>query len=113
MPPDHLRKESDRWRVAPGHGIDLASVDTRSTAGAPGDKQATNEAAVSLRTSIREHQERLWAEQEQSLLVVLQAIDGGGKDGTIAHVFDAVNPQGCKVTGFKAPSEDELRHDFL
>jgi PPK2 family polyphosphate:nucleotide phosphotransferase len=113
MPSDHPRKESDRWRVPPVHGIDLASVDTRSTEGAPGDEEATDKKVVSLRASIREHQERLWAEQEQSLLVVLQAIDGGGKDGTIAHVFDAVNPQGCKVTGFKAPSEDELRHDFL
>ena len=55
----------------------------------------------------------LYAEQKRSVLVVLQAIDAGGKDGTIRHVFSGVNPQGCNVTSFKIPSELEASHDFL
>ena len=58
-------------------------------------------------------QNRLWPTQAQSLLIVLQAIDAGGKDGTIRKVFEGVNPQGCKVTSFKAPVGEELEHDFL
>jgi PPK2 family polyphosphate:nucleotide phosphotransferase len=62
---------------------------------------------------LTELQSRLYAESEQSLLVVLQGRDTCGKDGTIRRVFDAVNPQGCSVTSFKKPSERELSHDFL
>jgi PPK2 family polyphosphate:nucleotide phosphotransferase len=65
------------------------------------------------RTRIALLQERLYAEQERSLLIVLQAMDTGGKDGTIKHVFRGVNPQGCQVWSFKAPSPEELAHDFL
>lgn len=62
---------------------------------------------------ICELQDRLYAERKQALLVVLQAIDAGGKDGTIRRVFGPVNPQGCLVTSFKAPTASELAHDFL
>jgi PPK2 family polyphosphate:nucleotide phosphotransferase len=62
---------------------------------------------------LSELQERLYAESKQSLLIVLQAIDTGGKDGTIEHVFKGLNPQGVVVTSFKAPTPDELAHDFL
>ena len=55
----------------------------------------------------------MWAEHKQSLLLVLQALDAGGKDGTIRKVFSGVNPQGCVVHSFKEPSTDELDHDFL
>ena len=58
-------------------------------------------------------QERLYAENKQSLLIVLQAMDTGGKDGTIRGVFDSVNPEGCQVWSFKAPTPEELAHDFL
>jgi PPK2 family polyphosphate:nucleotide phosphotransferase len=58
-------------------------------------------------------QERLYAEGKQSLLIILQALDTGGKDGTIRHVMRGINPQGCQVTSFKAPTPDELSHDFL
>jgi PPK2 family polyphosphate:nucleotide phosphotransferase len=58
-------------------------------------------------------QETLYAEGKQSLLVILQAIDTGGKDGTIRHIFRGVNPQGVQVTSFKQPSVEELSHDFL
>jgi PPK2 family polyphosphate:nucleotide phosphotransferase len=58
-------------------------------------------------------QERLYAEGKRSLLIILQALDTGGKDGTIRHVMRGINPQGCQVTSFKAPTPDELAHDYL
>jgi len=66
-----------------------------------------------LRARLGELQNALYAEAERSLLVVLQARDAGGKDGTIRRVFSSVNPQGCAVTAFKAPSHMELAHDYL
>ena len=107
--------ESDRWRVPAGAAAGLAGIDPGSTAGAPGkgDKEDTMEAVRALRKDLRGLQERLYAENAQSLLIVLQAIDAGGKDGTIKHVFKGVNAQGTRVTSFKQPSEDELEHDFL
>ena len=58
-------------------------------------------------------QERLWADGTHALLIVLQALDAAGKDGTIKHVMSGVNPQGCRVEAFKQPSAEELGHDFL
>lgn len=58
-------------------------------------------------------QQRLYAENKRSLLIVLQAMDTGGKDGTIKHVFQGINPQGCQVWSFKKPSDEEASHDFL
>lgn len=66
-----------------------------------------------LRLRLDELQNALYAESKQSLLVVLQARDAGGKDGTIRRVFSSVNPQGCSVTSFKAPTPIELAHDYL
>ena len=60
-----------------------------------------------------ELQERLYAHGRWAVLVVLQGMDTAGKDGVIKHVMSAVNPQGCEVHPFKAPSEEELAHDFL
>jgi len=86
-----------RWRVAEGSRLSLARIDPRSTGGAPGDKEATRAASDELRTTLAEQQARLYAESEQSLLVVLQAMDTGGKDGAIRNVFSGVNPQGVTV----------------
>ena len=58
-------------------------------------------------------QDELYATAKHSVLIVLQAMDGGGKDGAINHVFSGVNPQGCNVTSFKQPSTLELAHDYL
>ena len=58
-------------------------------------------------------QELLWASDTYSMLIILQGMDAAGKDSTISHVMSGVNPQGCQVTGFKTPSEEELNHDFL
>jgi PPK2 family polyphosphate:nucleotide phosphotransferase len=102
-----------RGLVTPGTEVDLSAIDTASTAGAPGDKDETKKAMLPLRERLAELQGRLWAESSQALLVVLQAMDAGGKDGTIKHVFKGVNPQGCNVTSFKQPNETELAHHFL
>ncbi|MEZ4511826.1 MAG: polyphosphate kinase 2 family protein [Chloroflexota bacterium] len=77
------------------------------------DRDVAAEAFKALRKELREWQTRLYAEGKQKLLVVLQAMDAGGKDGTIRSVFQGVNPQGVRVHSFKVPSKEELDHDFL
>ena len=110
-----MSDRSERWRIKPGEKLDLSAIDTSSTEGAPGDgdKARTKATFKDLRKELRGWQERLYAEDERSLLVVLQAMDGGGKDGTIKHVFRGVNAVGVKVASFKQPNEVELSHDFL
>jgi PPK2 family polyphosphate:nucleotide phosphotransferase len=100
-------------RVAPDTTPDLATIDPSGTPGFDGDKEAAGARLEELRDELSAFQERLWAEGKQSLLVVLQALDAGGKDGLIRKVITAFNPQGTRVTGFGVPTEEELRHDFL
>jgi PPK2 family polyphosphate:nucleotide phosphotransferase len=78
-----------------------------------GDRDALKEATAELLDRAAELQGALQAEAKQALLVVLQARDAGGKDGTVKKVFGALNPVALRVTGFKAPSADDLAHDFL
>jgi PPK2 family polyphosphate:nucleotide phosphotransferase len=101
------------WKITPGGTVSLSDLPTHTKEGAPGDKSVTEAALKDLVEQISSYQERLWAEQGQSLLVVLQAMDTAGKDGTIRAVFSGVNPQGVHVTSFKSPTSDELAHDFL
>ncbi len=101
------------WKVTPGSTVPLSDLPTHTKEGAPGDKSVTEDALKDLVEQISSYQERLWAEQGQSLLVVLQAMDTAGKDGTIRAVFSGVNPQGVHVTSFKSPTSHELAHDFL
>lgn len=77
------------------------------------DKQNTKVDTTLLQKRLKELQTMLFADKSQALLIVLQAMDAGGKDGTIKHVFTGVNPQGVRVAGFKQPSDEELAHDFL
>ena len=104
---------ADRFRVQPGAALDLAAIDPGATPGAPGDKAATKPATKALTERLGELQERLWAEGSRSLLVVLQAMDTGGKDGTIRKVFRGCSPLGVRVAAFGAPSEEERAHDPL
>ena len=102
----------DTYRVHPKSSISLADIDPDDT----GDVATKEEGKALLkveRKRIRDLQERLFAERRQSLLVILQATDTGGKDGTIKDVFKGVNPQGCRVWPFKEPTPEELDHDFL
>lgn len=100
------------YRVKPGDTVDLTDWST-SEMGPYKDKESSFADLDHHRARIIALQERLWAEHKQSLLVILQATDTGGKDGTITHVFGGVNPQGCVVAGFKQPNLEELEHDFL
>ncbi|GJE15327.1 polyphosphate kinase 2 family protein [Methylobacterium marchantiae] len=97
--------------VGPGMSLDLSAIDADSDGGL--DKEASKQALLVEHGRIQDLQERLYAEHRRGLLVVLQAIDTGGKDGTIRSVFEGVNPQGCRVWSFKVPSAEERDHDFL
>lgn len=90
----------------------LAAVDADQSEHYARKKDVENELEVQ-RQRIQELQARQYAENKQGLLIVLQAMDTGGKDGTIKHVFSGVNPQGCRVSSFKAPNPEEANHDFL
>ena len=101
-----------RYRAEPGKPLPLSEVDPDETEHYRRKKDVRKELEVQRRR-IRDLQERLYAENERGLLVVLQAMDTGGKDGTIKHVFEGINPQGCRVSSFKAPNPEEANHDFL
>lgn len=98
--------------VKPGHKVDLAKLPT-SGKGIHGDKAAAKAEFRALRDEFVELQKALYAEDKQKLLLVFQAMDAGGKDGTIRAILEGVNPQGVRVESFKAPSKKELAHDFL
>lgn len=99
--------------VRPGDDLDLSDHDTRATVGWDGDKDEGKAAVAALNARLEALQEKLYAEGRRRVLVVLQAMDTGGKDSTIRHVFDGVNPQGVKVASFKKPTEEELARDYL
>jgi PPK2 family polyphosphate:nucleotide phosphotransferase len=105
---DSLR---ERLAVKPGSRVHLADWDPRDTFGH--DKAKSEPKVVADLQRLSSLQERLYAEARQSLLIVLQAIDAGGKDGTVRHVMSGFNPLGCHVVSFKVPTPDELAHDFL
>ncbi|MEX0590863.1 MAG: polyphosphate kinase 2 family protein [Xanthobacteraceae bacterium] len=102
-----------KYRVEQGEKFRLKDVDPGDTAGLDLDK---GEAKDMLRDDVKqlaELQERLYAADRWALLVIFQAMDAAGKDSAIEHVMSGVNPQGCQVHSFKAPSAQELDHDFL
>jgi PPK2 family polyphosphate:nucleotide phosphotransferase len=104
----------DQYRVNPGARPDLHNVDTRDKSLYPKlSKKDSLAVFEGLRARISELQRVLWADSGRALLVVFQAMDTGGKDGTIRKVFSGVNPQGVVVTGFGVPSEEEMSHDYL
>ena len=117
MPPQSrttdLAPFARRLRLKPGAAVDIASIDPHGTPGFDGDRDAAAAEVQLLREELSDFQLRLWAERRQALLIVLQAMDGGGKDGVIRNVFTAFNPQGTRVTGFGVPTDEELAHDFL
>ena len=102
----------DRLIVTPGKAAKLAERDPRDDLGLEG-KDESKELLEELVDELSLLQNRLWAEGERSILLVLQGLDASGKDGTIRSVFTGVNPQGCHVVSFKAPSSNERAHDFL
>jgi PPK2 family polyphosphate:nucleotide phosphotransferase len=113
-------KYINKCRIIPGKKVDLRRFNTGWSQDddleAAGNKAVKERALETLEKNRRElyaAQELLWANNTYSVLIILQGMDTSGKDGTIKHVMSGVNPQGCRVTSFKAPSEEELDHDFL
>jgi PPK2 family polyphosphate:nucleotide phosphotransferase len=98
-------------KVKPHQKIKLAEVDPEDTGGLKKDE--AKELLVQNIERMAELQNVLYAEGKHALLIVLQAMDAGGKDGTIRSIMSGVNPQGVVVTSFKAPTPEELAHDFL
>ena len=94
--------------VRPGNKLRLRDRDPRDTFG----KRRDDKALEKTLNRLRELQHLLYADKRYALLIVLQGLDASGKDGTIRNVMSGVNPQGCEVTSFKAPSVEELAHDF-
>lgn len=103
----------DRYRVKPGQVIRLDEWDPEETSAFDGGKEEGKALLPTLNKKLEELQELLWAQHKHKLLIVLQAMDTGGKDSTIRHVFEGVNPQGVKVYGFGVPTAEELAHDYL
>ncbi len=109
-----IGKWVEPFRVTNGAKFRLKSIDPGDTLGI-GDEHKP-QAQQSLADGVRwlaEEQEKLYAQDRRSLLLVFQAMDAAGKDGTIKHVMSGVNPQGCQVVSFKQPSGEELDHDWM
>jgi len=110
--PRRAAKNADRYRVREGTSFRLKQIDSADTAGFHSKREA-EEALQAGTAQLRELQDKLYAQDRWALLLVFQAMDAAGKDGTIKHVMSGVNPQGCQVHSFKAPSPEEIDHDFL
>ncbi|HLF27136.1 MAG TPA: polyphosphate kinase 2 family protein [Anaerolineae bacterium] len=102
-----------RYRVKPGSRIDLSEWDPGDTSAFEGDKAEAQAQLRALNRELEALQELLYAEHQHKVLILFQAMDTGGKDGAIRHVFEGVNPQGVRVASFKAPTALELDHDYL
>ena len=105
---------AQRYRVEDGRSFRLRDVDPGDTGGLHVQKRVARQQLHDRWTAaLSELQEKLYAQDRWSLLLVFQAMDAAGKDSTIKHVMSGVNPQGCQVTSFKVPSQEELDHDFM
>jgi PPK2 family polyphosphate:nucleotide phosphotransferase len=102
-----------RFRIADGRKFRLADIDPSDTCGIDIEKSEAKALLAKGAKHLSDLQERLYAENQWAILVVLQGLDAAGKDSVIKHVLSEVNPQGCDVHSFKAPSQLELDHDFL
>jgi PPK2 family polyphosphate:nucleotide phosphotransferase len=103
----------DRYRVKPGQQINLTDYDPDDKSVFDLNKKTGKKKLKDLNKELETLQETLYAENKHKILIILQAMDTGGKDGTIRHVFEGANPQGVRVASFKKPTEIELSHDYL
>jgi PPK2 family polyphosphate:nucleotide phosphotransferase len=109
---EHSQMNHDPFIVPPGKKVRIADFDPAYT----GKFKSKDEGVAKLEADIRrlaEYQDVLYAQNSYALLIIFQAMDAAGKDGTIKHVMSGVNPQGTQVFSFKAPSAEELDHDYL
>jgi PPK2 family polyphosphate:nucleotide phosphotransferase len=108
------RKYSEPFCVTNGKKFRLKDVDPADTLDFESDEKPKAQEALAAGVEVlAELQEKLWAQDRWAVLIIFQAMDAAGKDGAIKHVMSGVNAQGCEVTSFKAPSAEELDHDFL
>jgi PPK2 family polyphosphate:nucleotide phosphotransferase len=113
--PDHVQQSSrlvERYRVTDGRSFRLKDIDPDDTGGLKSKEHAADMLTRGL-DRLRDLHEKLYAQGTWAMLMVFQAMDAAGKDSTIKHVMSGLNPQGCQVFSFKAPSAEELAHDFL
>jgi PPK2 family polyphosphate:nucleotide phosphotransferase len=110
---DRIERYVHPFRITKGKGFQLKAFDPGNTCGLKLDKGEAAELLQRGTEWLAEEQDMLYAQDRWSLLLVFQAMDAAGKDGTIKHVMSGVNPQGCQVFSFKQPSAEELSHDFL
>lgn len=109
-----IRKFIKPYRIETGKGFRLRDIDPADTAGLDSEfKPRAKELLEQGVEMLADMQEKLYAQDQWAVLLIFQAMDAAGKDGTIEHVMSGVNPQGCQVFSFKAPSAEELDHDFL
>lgn len=108
------RQMAEPYRITQGKHFRLRDFDPADTLGLKSeDKPKVQETLASGLAALAEWQERLYAQNKWAVLLVFQAMDAAGKDGVIKHVMSGINPQGCQVHSFKAPSSEELDHDYL
>ena len=108
------RKYSEAYRITKGAKFRLKDVDPGDTLDFDADEKPAAEAALAEGVEVlKKLQDKLYAQDRWAVLIIFQAMDAAGKDGAIKHVMSGVNPQGCEVSSFKAPSAEELDHDFL
>lgn len=112
MPNDAFRKHIAGFRVKEGDKITLKKYDTAYEPAGISKEESSSLLKESTR-DLAEIQDRLYADNRYSVLIILQGMDAGGKDGAIRHVMSGLNPQGVRVTSFKVPSATELDHDYL
>src|SRR6201987_68478 len=110
---DRVEKYVHPFRITKGAGFKLTDFDPGDTRGLRLDKGEATDLLQRGTEWLAEEQEMLYAQRRWSLLLVFQAMDAAGKDGSIKHVMSGVNPQGCQVFSFKQPSSEDLDHDFL
>jgi PPK2 family polyphosphate:nucleotide phosphotransferase len=110
---DRINKYVDPFRITKDKGFRLKDFDPNDTCGLKLDKTEATELLQRGTEWLAEEQDKLYAQDRWSVLLVFQAMDAAGKDGTIKHVMSGVNPQGCQVFSFKQPSHEDLDHDFM
>ena len=110
---DRIQRYVDPFRISTGKGFRLKEFDPADTCGLALGKGEAADLLARGTQWLAEEQDMLYAQDRWSLLLVFQAMDAAGKDGTIKHVMSGVNPQGCQVFSFKQPSREDLDHDFM
>jgi PPK2 family polyphosphate:nucleotide phosphotransferase len=107
-----MEELAQRFRVEHGDKFRLQDFDPADTGSIESEEEASKLLQDGLR-KLRKAQEKLYAQEQWAVLIILQAMDAAGKDSLIKHVMSGMNPTGCEVSSFKQPSQEELRHDFL